>query len=261
MMSLFYSVMRFAYANVFGSQQMLHYPLHGEGDKTLLDGQVRFTEACLSRLGALEGRALLDVGCGNGVQALYIQRTHTPSRLHGVDLNAMHIGLAQEAAAQAAAPGLSFAVDDAQKLASVPDESVDAVLCTESAHHYPDKDAFLAQVKRVLRPGGRFVIADLLLRDGVKPRRIDPSLSLFYWSLPRYRDALSVNGLVLDAEEELTDRLIAGFEDRSGWFDGASGSGYLPSAVGKAIGRGLTSVYLYELRNRFHYFLLAGAKA
>lgn len=261
MMSLFYSVMRFAYASVFGSQQMLHYPLHGPGDQTLLDGQIRFTEACLSRLGGMEGKALLDVGCGNGVQTLYIARTHAPASVHGIDLNAMHIALAEAAAAKAAATGLSFAVDDAQKLATVPDGSVDTVLCTESAHHYPDKDAFLVQVRRVLRPGGRFVIADLLLRDGVRPRRIDPQLSLFYWTLPRYRAALSANGLVLDTEEELTGGLIAGFENREGWYDGAAGAGTLPRGIGRMIGRALTSVYLYELRNRFHYFLLAGAKA
>lgn len=261
MIHLFYRAVHLAYLGAFGRPQMLHYPLHETDGQTLLEGQTNFTEACLARLGDLHGRQLIDIGCGNGVQTLHIAQTREPAAILGVDLDAEHVRIASAAAAERAQQArVRFAVDDAQRLDQAADGAFDAALCTESAHHYPDKDAFVAQLGRVLRPGGRFVIADLLLREGVRPGPLDHRLSLFHWPIERYRAALPAHGLHLHSEEDITERLIAGFQDRDAWFANPAAASWPKRIFARALGRVLVALYLYELRHRYRYFLLAGAR-
>jgi SAM-dependent methyltransferase len=255
-----YSLLRLIYDQVFGRQQMLHYPLYREKGQTLLQGQIYLTRACLSHLGEIAGKRLLDVGCGNGIQTVYVYDNFAPSFVAGVDSNPMHIRLAWAEAASCSRPGLTFAVDDAQALTTAANESFDLLLCTESAHHYPNKEAFLAQTTRVLRPGGRFVIADLLLRDGAQPRRIDRGLSLFYWTLAQYRRGFSIHGLRLESEQDLSARLIAAFRSSQGWFTEESRRSGISYGVLKLASRSLLKFYVHELENRLQYYLLAGVK-
>lgn len=255
----FYAALRFAFDRLYGRQQMLHYPLCEGGTRGLAAGQAAFTEACLARLGPLEGRRVLDVGCGNGLQTLHLARTRRPARVVGIDFNAAHVAMAREAAA--GAPRVAFEVDDAQTLASVADGSVDAALCVESAHHYPDKDLFLANLRRVLAPGGRFVIADLLLRDDRRPGRLDRRLTLHHWRLDRYRTAAAAAGLRLEAAEDVTARLLAGFENPEGWLEPEGRAGPAARAAARLIARGLIRLYRHELRHRFRYVILSGGRA
>jgi SAM-dependent methyltransferase len=64
------------------------------------------------------------------------------------------------------APGLRFVRGDAQAM-PFPDASFDAVVNVESSHCYASMDAFLAEVRRVLRPGGAFLFADLRSGEGL----------------------------------------------------------------------------------------------
>lgn len=258
MMSTFYSVMRFTYRHGLGSQHMLHYPLYTRDGQSLMEGQARFSDACVAPLQPLAGTDLVDIGCGNGVQTLYVHRSCNPGTTRGVDLDAPNIASALEGGA--GVRGLSFSVDDAQTLATIPDASADRVLCTESAHHYPDKAAFLRSVFRILRPGGKFVIAELVLRDGVALRRIDGLLAMHHWDMQTYRAAIAAAGLRLESEVELTDGLVRGFESSSPWFEMPTSSSRLARAAARTIGRGLVSLYRWELRHRYHYKVLAGTR-
>jgi 2-polyprenyl-3-methyl-5-hydroxy-6-metoxy-1,4-benzoquinol methylase len=259
-MNIFYRLLYFVYDRVYGRQQMLHFPLYKSDDQDLLQGQAYFTEFCLSYLGDISGKRLLDIGCGNGVQTIYICDTHRPAFVYGVDLNPMHIEIATKSVAHRKPTQIGFALDDAQRLRTVDDESFDLVLCTESAFHYPDKAAFLGEVNRVLRRGGRFVIADLLMRKGTHPRPFDARLSLFYWPLERYHAAFNALGLKLVSEEEMTDRLISGLCTSGPWLRRRASSRFLPYYLAELIGRLLIANYKYELRNKLDYFLLAGHK-
>ncbi len=64
-------------------------------------------------------------------------------------------------------PGLSFETGDAQAMPFA-DASFDIVFNVESSLNYPDFDAYLREVDRVLKPGGRFLIADYRRRKGLK---------------------------------------------------------------------------------------------
>jgi SAM-dependent methyltransferase len=67
-------------------------------------------------------------------------------------------------------PGLGFVCGDAQSM-PFPDSSFDAVVNIESSHCYESMNTFLAEVCRVLRPGGRFFFADLRRTHGVNTLR------------------------------------------------------------------------------------------
>ena len=105
------------------------------------------------------GEQVLDVACGTGVVALAIAAAVGPGgSVLGVDLSA---GMVASAVSRAQAAGNSqarFARMDAGAL-SLPAASFDLVVCALGLMYVPDTDAALREVQRVLRPGGRTVIA------------------------------------------------------------------------------------------------------
>jgi avermectin B 5-O-methyltransferase len=252
----FYFAMRLAYDKVYGEQQMLHYPIYKSGNQDLLEGQRNFTDHCVGRLGPLAGRRMLEIGCGNGVQSLYVHETYRPAHLLGIDINESNIRLALEGKRKRGAEGIDFAVDNAQVLAKVEDASIDAAICTESAHHYPDKQAFLRQVHRVLKPGGLLALADLLRKDGREPNAVERQLMLFHWSREKYGEALAAAKLTVVEEEDLNELILPAFEDARAWFPGAGEKGKAPSRLGMLFGKALIGVYKSQLEHTLRYQLM-----
>ncbi len=101
---------------------------------------------------------VLEVGSGRGGGAAYIARTFAPAETVGMDFSGAAVALSRSL--HAAVPGLRFVEGDAEAL-PFPDASFDAVINIESSHCYGDMTAFVAEVARVLRPGGRFGWSDL----------------------------------------------------------------------------------------------------
>jgi 2-polyprenyl-6-hydroxyphenyl methylase/3-demethylubiquinone-9 3-methyltransferase len=98
---------------------------------------------------------VLDVGCGPGDHLLAL--ASQIRRSTGVDLSPGMIDVAR--ARLRGSPNVAhvtFAVDDASELASVPTASVDVVLCIGVIEHVLDKPATLASIRRTLRASGRF---------------------------------------------------------------------------------------------------------
>jgi ubiquinone/menaquinone biosynthesis C-methylase UbiE len=104
----------------------------------------------------LEGKDVLEVSCGHGGGASYLTRTLHPASYTGLDYNADGIAYCRK---KHKLPDLQFVHGDAENL-PFPDESFDAVLNVEASHAYPQLSRFLAEVARVLRPGGHFLYAD-----------------------------------------------------------------------------------------------------
>ena len=93
---------------------------------------------------------------GRGGGADYIKRYLDPACVVGVDYSANAVNLCLE---YYSVEGLSFVPGDAENL-PFEDQSFDIVLNVESSHCYGSMTDFLAQVKRVLKPGGYFMFAD-----------------------------------------------------------------------------------------------------
>jgi SAM-dependent methyltransferase len=111
----------------------------------------------------LNGLRVLEVSCGHGGGASYFARTYLPAQYVGLDLNPEAIRHCQ---ARHQVAGLVFQVGDAQEL-PLPDASFDVVINVEASHCYPDFPGFVDEVARVLKPGGRFLHADLRYPSGV----------------------------------------------------------------------------------------------
>ena len=118
---------------------------------------------------SLEGKQVLEVGCGRGGGASYIARRFRPRQMVGVDRNSTAVRFDQKH--YATQKNLRFMVADAHEL-PFEDNSFDAVVNIESAQHYTDVDRFLSEVHRVLKPGGYLLISYFEDPDmGVYPRQ------------------------------------------------------------------------------------------
>jgi SAM-dependent methyltransferase len=111
----------------------------------------------------LRGKDVLEVGSGRGGGASYISRYLQPRAMTGMDFSPAAVELCHR---HRRGPGLAFVCGDALSM-PFPASTFDAVVNIESSHCYESMDTFLAEVCRVLRPGGRFFFADLRSLDGV----------------------------------------------------------------------------------------------
>ena len=98
--------------------------------------------------------SLLDVGCGTGFLIDLLTRQKA-TRYFRLDLSDEMIRVAQEKEI----PGASFTVGSADRL-PYPGGSFDIVTCSQSFHHYPYPEKAMLEAKRVLKPGGLYILSD-----------------------------------------------------------------------------------------------------
>ena len=125
---------------------------------------------------------VVEVSCGRGGGASYLFSAYQPRSLVGVDLARASIRAARRAYAR---PGLSFEIGDAQAL-PLADATCDIVLCVDSSSNYPSTERFLAEVDRILRPGGIFLFADFRTRAGM--RRLQEHIDRLGFAIDTRRD-------------------------------------------------------------------------
>lgn len=124
--------------------------------------------APIARLAPAPGETVLDLGSGPGLDALLAGRRVGPTgRVIGVDMTP---AMLERARANAAAAGLGWVEFREGRLEALPvaDASVDAVTSNCVINLVPDKEAVFREIARVLRPGGRLVVSDVIL-DGTLP--------------------------------------------------------------------------------------------
>ena len=101
-------------------------------------------------------RDLLDAGCGTGAMLGLFKRDYPHKNYTGIDLSEKMI----EAAKRKHLEGIRFVVGDCENLPFA-NSSFDVVACSMSFHHYPNPKQFFLSLRKVLRPGGRFILRDM----------------------------------------------------------------------------------------------------
>lgn len=119
------------------------------------------------------GDTVVDIGCGAGVDSILAARKVGPSgRVIGVDLTPEMVKKATDNAAVAGVSNVEFHQGEADRL-PVGNETVDVVISNGVFNLCLDKPKVLAEVFRVLRPGGRLQMADILLGEAVTDEQVE----------------------------------------------------------------------------------------
>jgi len=187
--------MNYGYASLDASEEPLVLDPADEPNRYAIQLYRRVARAV-----ELQGREVLEVGCGRGGGSSFVKRYHHPRHMTAVDFSARAVRFCQETHR---INGLTFVHGDAESL-PFDDESFDAVINVESSHCYGSMPAFLREVKRVLRPGGHFLFADL--RSSEDCDRLDAQLAETGMTILEKQD---VTANVLEALRQDSERKLA----------------------------------------------------
>lgn len=179
----------------------------------------------------LKDKRVLEVGSGRGGGASWIARHYAPARLVALDYSPEAIKLSRQW--HAGVGNLEFREGDAEQL-PFPDGTFDVVINVESSHCYGNMEAFIAEVVRVLRPGGTFAWVDMRsLRMIERTERAFANEHL----RPLEVDTLNAGVLrALDAADDLKKDIMKDLGVGSGLFRQFSGA--KGSALYNAIAKG-----------------------
>jgi arsenite methyltransferase len=149
-----------------------------------------------------EGEVVLDLGSGGGIDVLLSAKRVGPAgKAYGLDMTDEMLSLARRNAEEAGADNVEFLKGDIENI-PLPDASVDVIISNCVINLSGDKARVLREAFRVLKPGGRFAVSDVVVRGEI-PADVRRSLELWV-------------GCVAGAlEEREFERLLleAGFED------------------------------------------------
>jgi SAM-dependent methyltransferase len=124
------------------------------------------------------GQTVLDLGSGGGIDVLLsAQRVGPSGKAYGLDMTDEMLALARENQRKAGATNVEFLKGTIESI-PLPDRSVDVIISNCVINLSSDKDAVLREAFRVLKPGGRFAVSDVVVRGEV-PAEIRRSMELW----------------------------------------------------------------------------------
>ena len=167
------------------------------------------------------GEVVLDLGSGGGIDCfLAAKRVGPTGRVIGLDMTPAMIELARRNAIKMGATNVEFHLGEMEQI-PLPDRSVDAVISNCVINLSPDKDTVFREAFRVLRPGGRLSVSDMVV-DGDLPASIRGRLDAWAGCIAGALD----EGIYLEkikaagfAQIELLSRATAQRDEQTGWDD------------------------------------------
>jgi SAM-dependent methyltransferase len=148
------------------------------------------------------GETVLDLGSGGGIDVLLSAKRVGPTgKAYGLDMTDEMLALARENQQKAGVQNVEFLKGEIENI-PVPESSVDVVISNCVINLSGDKDRVLREAFRVLRPGGRFAVSDVVVRGAV-PAEIRRNMELWVGCVAG----------ALEESEYRTKLAAAGFED------------------------------------------------
>ena len=163
------------------------------------------------------GFRMLDFGCGPGTITVGLAKAVEPGEVHGVDMEESQIGLARSAAAAGGHTNTTFHVSSVLEL-PFEDNSFDVAHCHAVLMHVPNTRAALAEVMRVLRPGGIVASREMIVESSF----LEPGNQAITDGWTMFSSLLAANGGHPKMGKEMKNIFLeAGFSDilASGSFD------------------------------------------
>jgi len=156
--------------------------LYSAGEKGLIpEKAVQASLGCGNPTALIElraGETVLDLGSGGGIDVLLSARRVGPTgKAYGLDMTGEMLALARENQRQAGVTNVEFLQGEMENI-PLPGNSVDVVISNCVINLSADKDRVLAEAFRVLRPGGRFAVSDVVVR-GTVPDQVRTSMLLW----------------------------------------------------------------------------------
>jgi len=125
-----------------------------------------------------EGEVVLDLGSGGGIDVLLSARRVGPSgKAYGLDMTDEMLALALENKAKAGAENVEFLKGHIEAI-PLPSNTVDVIISNCVINLSGDKRRVLAEAFRVLKPGGRFAVSDVIVREGL-PEGVKASMAMW----------------------------------------------------------------------------------
>src|SRR5213594_4068987 len=145
------------------------------------------------------GETVLDLGSGGGIDVLLSARRVGPEgKAYGLDMTDEMLALARENQRKAGVTNVEFLKGEIEAI-PLPDASVDVIISNCVINLSADKDRVFAEARRVLRPGGRFAVSDVVARRAVPQeirRNVEHWIGCVAGALEEreYRDKLATAG-------------------------------------------------------------------
>ncbi len=182
--------------------------LYSSGEKGELPAKaVQASLGCGNPTALIElkpGQVVLDLGSGGGIDVLLSARRVGPTgKAYGLDMTDEMLALARANQQQAGVENVEFLKGEIENI-PLPDNSVDVIISNCVINLSADKDRVLLEAFRVLKPGGRFAVSDVVTRGPV-PAEIRASMLLWVGCMAG----------ALDEQEYLSKLRAAGFEAAS----------------------------------------------
>lgn len=151
-----------------------------------------------------QGEIVLDLGSGGGIDVLLsARRVGQTGKAYGLDMTDEMLALARENQRQAGVTNVEFLKGEIENI-PLPDDSVDVVISNCVINLSADKDRVLREAFRVLKPGGRFAVSDVVVRGSV-PESVRRSMLLWVGCIAG----------ALEEQDYRTKLINAGFDEVS----------------------------------------------
>jgi arsenite methyltransferase len=170
-----------------------------------------------------DGDVVLDLGSGGGIDVLLSARRVGPAgKVFGLDMTEEMLALARRNAAEAGATNVEFLRGEMESI-PLPDSSVDVIISNCVINLSGDKRQVLREAYRVLKPGGRFAVSDVVVRGEV-PDMVRRSMELWVGCVAGALDESDFEALLMEAgfeEPEIEPTRVYRAEDARAFLEEA----------------------------------------